>query len=248
MESSSNIVYGRNPVIEAIKSGREIEKLYVSKTAGGSVSKIIKLARENNIIVSTADNLTLDKLSGNKNHQGVLAACSVYKYYEVDDIINYAESKKEKPFILILDGVTDTHNFGAIIRSAEVFGVHGIIIPKRRSATVNSTVVKTSAGAIEYMRIAKVSNINNTISKLKDKGIWIVGTDLKAKEDFSKVDLDIPVAVVIGSENTGVSKLVLENCDFTVKIPQKGNINSLNVSVAASLIMYQIMAKRENKA
>lgn len=248
MEEISNIVFGRNPVIEAINSGREIEKLYVSKSAGGSISKIIRLAREHNIVVSTTDSITLDKLSGTKNHQGVVASCSVYKYFDVDDILDYAREKGEKPFILILDGITDTRNFGAIIRSAEAFGVHGIIIPKRRAAGVNSTVVKTSAGAVEYVKIAKVSNINSTIAKLKEEGLWIIGSDIKAEKDFAEVDYNIPLAIVIGSEGEGISQLVLKNCDFIVKIPMAGHINSLNASVAASLMIYEVTAKRAIKA
>lgn len=162
--------------------------------------------------------------------------------------MEYAEQKKEKPFLLILDEITDPHNLGAIIRSAEAFGVHGIIIPKRRAVGVNATVVKTSAGAVEHMRIAKVSNINNTIRDLKERGLWIVGTDVNAEKSFEELNYDFPVAFVIGNEGKGVSKLVLQNCDFVVKIPMKGKINSLNASVAASILIYQVVSKRKDKA
>ncbi|MDI3529889.1 MAG: rRNA (guanosine2251-2-O)-methyltransferase [Thermoanaerobacter sp.] len=243
-----NVILGRNPVIEAIKSGKEIEKIYVSKTAGGNISKIINFAKEAGIVVSTTDNDTLSELAGSRNHQGVVALSAVYKYFEVDDLLEYAEQKKEKPFLLILDEITDPHNLGAIIRSAEAFGVHGIIIPKRRAVGVNATVVKTSAGAVEHMRIAKVSNINNTIRDLKERGLWIVGTDVNAEKSFEELNYDFPVAFVIGNEGKGVSKLVLQNCDFVVKIPMKGKINSLNASVAASILIYQVVSKRKDKA
>ncbi|MDE4543355.1 23S rRNA (guanosine(2251)-2'-O)-methyltransferase RlmB [Thermoanaerobacterium sp. R66] len=248
MKENENIIYGRNPVLEAINSGREIEKIYVSKNAKGNISKIIKSARDKNIIISTADNVTLDKMSGNGNHQGVVALCSLYKYCDVEDILEYANEKGEKPFILLLDGITDTHNFGAIIRTAEAFSAHGIVIPKRRSAVVNSTVVKTSAGATEYMKIAKVSNINNAINNLKKQGVWIVGSSVDAKEDFSNVDYDQPIAIVIGSEGEGISDLVKKNCDYLVKIPMTGNMNSLNASVAASIFMYEVVRQRTGKA
>jgi len=243
-----NVIFGRNPVIEAIKSGKEIEKIYVSKTAGGNISKIINLAKEAGIVVSTTDNDILSKLAGSQNHQGVVAVGAVYKYFDVDDLLEYAEQRKEKPFLLILDEITDPHNLGAIIRSAEAFGVHGIIIPKRRAVGVNATVVKTSAGAVEHMRIAKVSNINNTIRGLKERGLWIVGTDVNAGKSFEELNYDFPVAFVIGNEGKGVSKLVLQNCDFVVKIPMKGKINSLNASVAASILIYQVVSKRKDKA
>lgn len=243
-----NVIFGRNPVIEAIKSGKEIEKIYVSKTAGGNISKIINFAKEAGIVVSTTDNDTLSELAGSRNHQGVVAVGAVYKYFDVDDLLEYAEQKKEKPFLLILDEITDPHNLGAIIRSAEAFGVHGIIIPKRRAVGVNATVVKTSAGAVEHMRIAKVSNINNTIRGLKERGLWIVGTDVNAGKSFEELNYDFPVAFVIGNEGKGVSKLVLQNCDFVVKIPMKGKINSLNASVAASILIYQVVSKRKDKA
>ncbi|KHO61965.1 RNA methyltransferase [Thermoanaerobacter sp. YS13] len=243
-----DVIFGRNPVIEAIKSGKEIEKIYVSKTAGGNISKIINFAKEAGIVVSTTDNDTLSKLAGGRNHQGVVALSAVYQYFEVENLLEYAEQKKEKPFLLILDEITDPHNLGAIIRSAEAFGVHGIIIPKRRAVGVNATVVKTSAGAVEYMRIAKVSNINNTIRDLKERGVWIVGTDVNAEKSFEELNYDFPVAFVIGNEGKGVSKLVLQNCDFIVKIPMKGKINSLNASVAASILIYQVLLKRKDKA
>ncbi|HHW56856.1 MAG TPA: 23S rRNA (guanosine(2251)-2'-O)-methyltransferase RlmB [Clostridia bacterium] len=242
---NQNIIFGRNPVIEAINSGKEIEKIYISKTAGGNISKIINLAKEAGIVVSTADNDTLSKLAGVHNHQGVVALGAVYNYFEVEDLLEYAKQKGEKPFLLILDEITDPHNLGAIIRSAEAFRVHGIIIPKRRSVGVNATVVKTSAGAVEYMRVAKVSNISNAIRDLKEEGLWIVGTDVNAEKSFEELDYDFPLALVIGSEGKGVSKLVLENCDFIVKIPMEGKINSLNASVAASILIYQVVSKRK---
>lgn len=243
-----NIIYGRNPVLEAIMGGREIEKLYVSKTAKGNISEVIRAAREKGIIVSTADNVTLDKLSRYNNHQGVVASCSVYKYFEVDDILNFANMKGEKPFILVLDGITDTHNLGAIIRTAEAFSVHGIIIPKRRSVGVNGTVVKTSAGATEYVKIAKVSNINNVITILKKEGIWIVGSCIDGSTDFQDIDFNLPIAIVIGSEGKGISELTKKNCDYLAKIPMLGKMDSLNASVAASIFVYEAIKQRNFKA
>ncbi|MGB9779913.1 23S rRNA (guanosine(2251)-2'-O)-methyltransferase RlmB [Caldanaerobacter sp.] len=243
-----DIIYGRNPVMEAIKSGKEIEKIYVSKNAGGNISKIIAMAKESGIVVSTADSDTLKRLANTSNHQGIVAVGALYQYFELEDILDYPEKKGEKPFLLILDGITDPHNMGAIIRSAEAFGVHGVIIPKRRSVGINATVVKASAGAVEHIKVAKVSNINGAIKKLKERGIWIVGSDVQAEKNFEELDYDFPLALVIGSEGEGISRLVLENCDFIVKIPMKGKINSLNASVAASILMYGILSKRQGKA
>lgn len=183
-------------------------------------------------------------MSSIRNHQGVIALVPPFEYVEVDDILEEARKRKEEPFILILDGIEDPHNLGSIIRTAETAGVHGIIIPKRRAAGVNSTVAKTSAGAVEYMKIARVNNINDTIRELKDKGIWICGTDMQTDTVYYNQDYKMPIAIVIGNEGKGMSRLTKENCDFLVKIPMKGKISSLNASVSAGIIMYEVVKSR----
>ena len=186
----------------------------------------------------------MDNISETKKHQGVIAIVAPYNYSTIDDIINYAKNKNEEPFILILDGIEDVHNLGSIIRTAETAGVHGIIIPKRRAASVNATVAKTSAGAIEYMKIARVNNLNDTIKKLKEEGLWIIGTEMNAKTKYYNQDLKGPIAIVIGNEGTGISSLVKKNCDILINIPMKGKINSLNASVSTGIILYEALKQR----
>ncbi len=237
-------IEGRNPVIEALKSDAEIDTIFISKEAAqGSLNKIIELAKEKNILIKNVDKATLDKLSENKRHQGVIAEASEYQYKDIVDILNYAKQKNEKPFVIILDEITDVHNLGAIIRTAECMGAHGVIIPKRRSAQVNGVVAKSSAGAIEYLPIAKVTNISQCIEELKAKGLWIYGADMNGK-NVSEEKFDGPVGLVIGSEGSGIGRLIKEKCDNLVKIPMKGNINSLNASCAASIIIYEVMKQR----
>lgn len=239
-----NIIEGRNPVIEAIKSGRTIEKLYVSKgDLEGSIKMIISLARERGIVVNEVERKRLDDMSTTKAHQGVIAVVGEYKYYDLEDILNLAREKGEDPFIIILDEIEDPHNLGSIIRSANIFGAHGVIIPKRRSALVTATVAKASAGAIEYTKIAKVTNLNQAIKELKENGVWVAALDMDGEICYNK-DLRGPLAVVIGSEGRGVSRLVKENCDFVVSIPMFGEISSLNASVAAGVIMYEVRKQR----
>ena len=231
-------IVGRNPVMEALKSGRKIEKLYIQKgELKGSINKIIPMAKEKNIIIQTVDKNKLDEISKG-NHQGVAALVGTFNYSTIEDILKLAEKAKENPFIIILDGIEDPHNLGAIIRTGECAGAHGIIIPKRRAASVNQTVYKSSAGAVEHISIAKVNNISNTIEFLKDKGLWVYGADLQG-EDYYNVDLKGPVALVIGSEGQGLSRIVREKCDFLLKIPMLGNISSLNASNAASILIYE---------
>lgn len=238
------IIEGRNPVIEALKSGADIDNILISKEAAeGSLGKIIEMAKEKNVLVKNVDKATLDRLSENKRHQGVIAEAMEYEYKEIDDILDYAKSKGEKPFIVILDEITDVHNLGAIIRTAECLGAHGVIIPKRRAAQVNGVVAKSSAGAIEYLPVARVTNISQTIEELKKKGLWIYGADMNGKNVFEE-KFDSPVGLVIGSEGSGIGRLVKEKCDALVKIPMKGNINSLNASCAASIIIYEVIKQR----
>ena len=245
MEENQDQVEGRNSVIELLKSGKDINKLFVQRgEKHGSINEIIKLANKNKIIISEIDKSKLDKMSQTHNHQGVIAIVPPYEYCDVDKILEMSKEKNEDPFILILDEIEDPHNLGSIIRTAECSGVHGIIIPKRRSATVNSTVNKTSAGAAQYMKIARVNNLNETINYLKERNIWIYGTDAKGSAYYDEQDYKGGVGIVIGSEGFGMNRLVKENCDFLIKIPMKGQINSLNASVSAGIVMYEVMKQR----
>lgn len=240
-----DIVEGRNAVIELLNSDRDINKILVQNgEKHGSIHKIIAMAKEKKVVTVPVEKNKLDILSETHNHQGVIAIVPPFDYCEVEDILNLAKSKKEDPFILLLDGIEDPHNLGSIIRTAETAGVHGIIIPKRRAASVNATVSKTSAGAVEYMKVARVNNINDTIKQLQKEGLWIIGTDMDTKTAYYEQDLKGALALVIGSEGSGISKLVKENCDVLIKIPMKGKISSLNASVAAGIVMYEAMKQR----
>lgn len=244
-EEYNDKVEGRNAVIELLNSNRDVNKIYIQNgEKHGSINKIISIAKEKKIIINKVDKIKMDAISETKRHQGVIAIVAPYNYSTVDDIIEYAHSKNEEPFILILDGIEDVHNLGSIIRTAETAGVHGIIIPKRRAASVNATVAKTSAGAIEYMKIARVNNLNETIKKLKEEGLWIIGTEMNAKTKYYDQDLKGPIAIVIGNEGTGISSLVKKNCDILINIPMKGKINSLNASVSTGIILYEALKQR----
>lgn len=240
-----DIIEGRNSVIELLNSNRDINKIFVQNgERHGSINKIIAMAKENKVVVTEVEKSKLDFMSKTKNHQGVIAVVPPFNYCEVEDIIDFAREKQEDVFMLILDGIEDPHNLGSIIRTAETAGVHGIVIPKRRSVTVNSTVSKVSAGAVEHMKIARVNNITDTIRKLKEEGLWIIGTDGDAKTLYYNQDLKGDIAIVIGSEGFGMSRLVKENIDIAVKIPMKGKITSLNASVSAGIIMYEAVKQR----
>jgi len=240
-----DLIEGRNAVIEALKSERTIEQLLIAKgDTEGSVNLIIALAKEKHIVIKEVDRKKLDNMSVSKAHQGVIAIVTPYNYFEVSDILKYAEEKNEKPFIIILDEIEDPHNFGAIIRSAEVCGAHGIIIPKRRNVGITPIVYKTSAGAVEHMKIAKVTNINAAIDDLKEKGLWVYGADMDGENYCYEVDFSGASALVIGSEGKGISKLTKSKCDILTKIPMRGNINSLNASVAGGIMMYEVMKQR----
>ena len=247
-EEYSDQVEGRNAVLELIQSGKDINKIYVQNgEMHGSIHKILAIAKEKKIIVVKVDKQKLNEMSQTENHQGVIAVVPPYEYCEVEDILQEAKKKEESPFIVILDGMEDVHNLGSIIRTAETAGVHGIIIPKRRSALVNSTVKKTSAGAVEHMKIARVNNLNETIKYLKEQGIWVCGTDMQTKTYYYEQDLTGPIAIVIGSEGFGMSRLVKENCDFIVKIPMKGKITSLNAAVSAGIVIYETVKQNQIK-
>lgn len=243
-----DLILGRNAVIEALKSDRTIECVYISKgDLEGSIKVALGLAKDKGIVVKEADRRKLDVMSEGLNHQGIIAKVTPFKYCEVNDILEYANEKEEQPFIIILDEIEDPHNLGSIIRTAELCGVHGIIIPKRRNVGVTSTVYKCSAGAIEHMKIAKVTNINATIDMLKEKGIWIYGADIEGKDYSYNTDFSGPCALIIGSEGKGISNLTLKKCDLLVKIPMVGKINSLNASVAGGIMMYEVLKGRLTK-
>ena len=238
-----DIVAGRNAVLELLKSDKDINKIFVERgEKHGSIKEIIAKAKEQKIVLVEVDKFKLDNMA--ENHQGVVAVVPPFNYCEVEDILELARSKNEDPFIVILDGIEDPHNLGSIIRTAETAGVHGIIIPKRRNATVNSTVTKVSAGATTYMKIARVNNLNETIRSLKAEGLWVIGTDGYAKTLYYNQDLKGPLAIIVGSEGYGMSKLVKDNADILIKIPMKGQITSLNASVSAGIIIYEAVKQR----
>ena len=244
---NENQLEGRNAVLEVLKSGRDIEKIIVQKgNVEGTIRRIAGMARERGIVVQEAARQKLDEMSQTKNHQGVIAIVSEHEYAEVDDILRSAAEKGEKPFIIILDNITDPHNLGAVIRTAECAGAHGVIIPKRRSVGLTAVVGKTSAGALEYMPVARVTNIARTIEELKKQGVWVACADMDG-EDYYDASLDGAIALVIGSEGEGVSRLVKEKCGFTVSIPMYGKISSLNASVAGALLMYEVVRQRNYK-
>ncbi len=239
-----DIIEGRNAVIEALRSNRTIEQIFVANgDVSGSINVVLALAKEKSIVVKYVDRKKLDQISQTGSHQGVIAQVTPYEYCDVEDILEYAKERNEQPFIIILDEIEDPHNFGSIIRTAEVCGAHGIIIPKRRNVGVTPVVFKSSAGAVEYTKIAKVTNINSAIDALKEKGIWIYGADMNGDNCF-EVNFDGAVALVIGSEGKGISKLTKEKCDALVKIPMVGKISSLNASVAGGILMYEILKQK----
>lgn len=247
-KSYDDQIEGRNAVLELLESDKDINKIYI--TAGqkkGSINKIIAIAKEKKIIVVEKEKRQMDMMAGTENYQGVIAIVPPYEYVDVQDILDEAKKRNEDPFVLILDGIEDTHNLGAIIRTAEAAGVHGIIIPKRRAASVNSTVSKIACGALQYMKIARVSNITDTINKLKEQGIWICGTDVNTDKYYYNQDLTGPLAIVIGNEANGISNLVKKQCDFLVKIPIIGNMQSLNASVSTGIIVYGALRQRKIK-
>lgn len=237
------LIIGRNPVLEALKARRPIDCVYINGE-GGSLSLIMKLARERGAVVKQVSGEKLSEMSNGASHQGVIARGACAEYVEISDILAIAKEKGEPPFVIICDEIEDPHNLGAIIRTAECSGAHGIIIPKRRSASLNGTVFKTSAGAASWVPVARVPNIAAAIDELKEAGLWIYGTDAKGS-DYTKTDLTGAVGLVIGSEGFGMGKLIAEKCDFMLKLPLKGKITSLNASVAAGIFMYEILRQRE---
>lgn len=244
-EVKNEIIEGRNAVIEALKAERNIDKIYLArgetdKTLGHIASK----ARDAGIVVTHCDRRKLDTMSQSHAHQGVIAVCAVREYCDVDDILKIAEERGEAPFIIVCDEISDPHNLGAIIRSAECAGAHGVIIPKRRSAGLTAIVGKTSAGAVEHMAIARVSNLASAIDKLKDKGLWVYGTAMEGSKVLWETDFSGAVCLIIGSEGDGMGRLITEKCDFLVSIPLCGEVSSLNASAAAAVVMYEVVHQR----
>lgn len=238
-------VEGRNAVLELLESGKDINKIYVTRgEKHGSINKIIAIANEKRIIIVEKDKKQMEQMAQNENYQGVIAIVPPFEYCEIEDILETAKERNEEPFVLILDGIEDPHNLGSIIRTAETAGVHGVIIPKHRAAAVNSTVNKVSAGAVQHMKIARVTNISDSMQELKDKGLWICGTDISTNKYYYEQDFKGPIGIVIGNEGKGMSDKVKKNCDFLVKIPMKGKVTSLNASVSAGIVVYEAMKQR----
>ena len=241
-----DLIIGRNPVTEALRSGRTIEKLMISKGSEKGLAQLIAMAKDRGIPVYYNDKSRMDKIAEGGAHQGVAAYVSSYEYCEVEDIIAAAEKKGEDPFIVILDGIEDPHNLGAIIRSADGAGAHGIVIPKRRAVGMTGTVAKASAGAVEYVPVARVANIPQTVEMLKKEGFWIAAVDM-SETPYYKADLRGKLAVVIGNEGEGISRLVRQKCDFAVSMPMMGSVQSLNASNAAAIIMYEVRRQRDSE-
>ncbi|ACJ32470.1 rRNA methylase [Anoxybacillus flavithermus WK1] len=239
-----DLIIGKNPVLEALKSGREMNKIWIAEgSQRGQMQSIIQLAKEMGITVQYVPKKKMDQLSDG-NHQGVIAQVAAYRYYDIDDLFKKAEEQGEAPFFIILDELEDPHNLGSIMRTADAVGAHGIIIPKRRSVSLTATVAKASTGAIEYVPVARVTNLARTVDELKERGVWIFGTDAKGTQDYRQLDGVIPLALVIGSEGKGISRLLRDKCDVLVRLPMIGHVTSLNASVAASLLMYEVYRKR----
>ena len=240
-------IEGRNSVLELLESGKDINKIFVTKgEKHGSINKIIAIAKERKIVIVEKDKRQMEQMAQNQNYQGVIAVVPPFEYAEISDILDLAKERNEDPFVLILDGIEDPHNLGSIIRTAETAGIHGIVIPKRRAASVNSTVNKVSAGAAQYMKIARVTNITDTIERLKKEGLWICGTDINTDKYYYNQDMTGPLGIVIGNEGSGISEKVKKNCDFLVKIPMKGKVTSLNASVSTGIIIYESLKQRLN--
>jgi len=243
-ELTNGSVPGRNAVRELLKSGRAVEKIYVREgEREGSITVLAAMALERGIPLIEVDKAKLDRLCGYEQHQGIVAIASEKEYVEIEDVIKIAEERGEKPLIVIADNVSDPHNLGAIIRCAEGAGAHGIVIPKRRSACITPAVAKASAGAVEHLAAVKCTNVTETIKKLKEYGLWIVAAEADG-EDYTKIDFTVPCAIVLGSEEHGVSELVRKNCDFVASLPMRGSVNSLNVSTASAVLLYEAIRQR----
>lgn len=242
--NDSELLGGKNPVVEALRSGRELNKVWVAEGINKkSIGEILSLAREAKVIVQYVPKQKLDGML-DSNHQGIIASVAAYEYAELDDIFELAAKRQEDPLILILDELEDPHNLGSILRTADAAGVHGVIIPRRRSVGLTAVVAKASTGAIEYVPVVRVNNLSQTVEQLKERGIWVAGTDAKGSSDYRTMDATLPLAIIIGSEGKGMSRILKEKCDFLYHLPMLGKVTSLNASVAASLLMYEVLRKR----
>ena len=243
---NDGVIEGRNAVIEALRAGVTIDKIFIMKgETDATLGHIASSAREKGIVVVDADRRKLDGMSRTHSHQGVIALAAVREYVSVEDILNAAREKGEPPLIVVCDELSDPHNLGAVIRTAECAGAHGVIIPKRRSAGLTAVVAKTSAGAVSHVPVARVANLTACLKELKEEGVWVFGTAADARQTIYQADLKGPAAIVIGSEGDGMGRLVTENCDFKVSIPMKGHINSLNASAAAAILLYEAVRQRD---
>lgn len=246
-EYQSTIIIGRNPVLEALKAHKNIDTIFVNKDAGGSIAHICAIAKQQNIVVKNVNDIKLSQMSNGASHQGIIAVGACAEYVSIEDILEVSKNKGTPPFIIICDEIEDPHNLGAIIRTAEASGADGIIIPKRRSASLNYTVNKTSAGAASWLPVARVANLGAAIDQLKKEGIWIYGTDASG-EGYTSTDFKGAVGIVIGSEGEGIGRLIRDKCDFLLKLPMLGKITSLNASVAAGIFMYEVVRQRNIRA
>lgn len=241
-------IEGRNSVLELLESGKDVNKIFVTRgEKHGSINKILGIAKERKIIVVEKDKKQMDEMAQEENYQGVIAIVPPFEYVEISDILEVAKERNEDPFVIVLDEIEDPHNLGSIIRTAETAGVHGVIIPKRRAVSVNSTVNKASAGAVEHMKIARVTNISDAIEELKKAGLWVCGTAVDTNKYYYNQDLTGPLAIVIGNEGKGIGEKVKKNCDFLVKIPMKGKVQSLNASVSTGIVVYEAVKQRIRK-
>ena len=243
-EVAGEMIAGKNPVLEALRAGREINKLWIAEGVKKTgVQELMDLAKEQGVLVQFVPKQKIDKLAD--NHQGIVASVAAYDYAELDDLFAAAKAKNEDPFFLILDELEDPHNLGSIMRTADAIGAHGIIIPKRRAVGLTAVVAKASTGAIEHVPVVRVTNLAQTVDELKDRGVWIAGTDAKGSQDYRKMDATLPLALIIGSEGKGMSRLLKDKCDFLYHLPMVGHVTSLNASVAAALLMYEVYRKRQ---
>ncbi|MTT32787.1 23S rRNA (guanosine(2251)-2'-O)-methyltransferase RlmB [Terrilactibacillus sp. BCM23-1] len=241
--SDNEFIIGRHAVLEALEAGREINKLWINKESHG-VKQLIDKAGQKGVTIQFVPRKKLDQLTNSSTHQGIVASIAAYEYADIDDLFQLAEKKNETPFFILLDGIEDPHNLGSILRTADSVGAHGVIIPKRRAAGLTQVVSKASTGAIEYIPVARVTNLARTIDELKERGIWFAGTAAEGSQDYRKAEFDMPICLVMGNEGKGLSRLVREKCDYLISIPMAGHVTSLNASVAAAILMYEVYRKR----
>ena len=244
-EIEVEMIGGKNPVVEALRSGRELNKIWIAEGLNKkSIGEILSLAKEKGIVVQPVPKQKLDGMLA-INHQGIVASVAAYEYAELEDLFDVAKKRGEDPFFILLDELEDPHNLGSILRTADAAGVHGIIIPKRRAVGLTGIVAKASTGAIEHIPVVRVNNLSQTVEELKKRGVWIAGTDAAESVDYRQMDATLPLAVIIGSEGKGMSRILREKCDFLYRLPMVGHVTSLNASVAASLLMYEVLRKRQ---